>query len=46
MAGFEVIAEIARDSARQAEKELIGGFDEELREGIPVDLWRALPDST
>lgn len=45
MSGFEVLVEIAQhnaEAARWAWHELV---ERERRERIPVDLWRALPDS-
>ncbi|MFI5720205.1 hypothetical protein [Nocardia sp. NPDC051750] len=41
--GFEVIVEARRRNAADRQREL--DEEVELREGIPVGLWRALPDS-
>ena len=44
--GFEVLRQARLENAKAAEKALAKMLDRQLREGIPVDLWRCLPDST
>jgi hypothetical protein len=46
--GFEVLVEAAEDNARARDSALFEEDDSPMaprREGIPVNLWRALPDS-
>ena len=42
--GLEVLAQIARDNERAQAEELRREAEQEYREGIPVELWRALAD--
>jgi hypothetical protein len=41
MDGFEVLAAVAAYNAAYA----FDDYGQPLREGIPLELWRALPDS-
>lgn len=50
--GFEVLGQARKENALAAEQALReeadrlgGGLRGGLREGIPLELWRALPDS-
>nr|WP_271212234.1 hypothetical protein [Rhodococcus wratislaviensis]GLK38661.1 hypothetical protein GCM10017611_55280 [Rhodococcus wratislaviensis] len=43
-AGFALLRAVRVHNAEAAEAEMFD-FDAEIREGIPVDVWRALPDS-
>jgi len=51
MGGFEVLRDVLRDNAETQEQEWFESFarlDPDCpgyREGIPVELWRALPDT-
>ncbi|MBT2491513.1 hypothetical protein J7E96_23900 [Streptomyces sp. ISL-96] len=45
MGGFEVLVDVAQHNAEAAEKAWHEVVEGERREGIPVELWRALPDS-
>jgi hypothetical protein len=51
MGGFEVLRDVLRDNAEAQEQECndwLDRFDLErpgFREGLPVELWRAPPDS-
>ncbi|MGW5141686.1 hypothetical protein ACWEPH_21675 [Nocardia beijingensis] len=42
---FEDVVRMWRLNREDAEREFYEELDAEKREGIPVDLWRALPDS-
>ncbi|MEU6388796.1 hypothetical protein [Streptomyces sp. NPDC046939] len=45
--GFEVVCEVARDNerARQDEYAKLADALTARREGIPLELWRSLPDA-
>ncbi|MGI5192265.1 hypothetical protein ACQEVY_01190 [Streptomyces sp. CA-288835] len=45
MGGFEVLVEAAAENAKAAEEALDAALDAPTREGIPLQMWRALPDS-
>lgn len=42
---FEVLRQARKENEKAAEEALAEILDPQLREGIPVDLWRCLPDS-
>ncbi|MFG3619061.1 hypothetical protein [Nocardia sp. NPDC047654] len=42
---FEDVVRMWQENAADAEREFYEELDAEKREGIDVDLWRALPDS-
>lgn len=44
MGGFEVLVDAAAENAKAAE-EAMAALDDPTRERIPLEKWRALPDS-
>ncbi|WP_072802971.1 hypothetical protein [Rhodococcoides yunnanense] len=45
MPGFGTVVGVREFNMAAAESEFADGIDQEQREGIPLNLWRCLPDS-